>query len=190
MRSPAILIVACVVVLAGAYFASRMLVSDVPEQNPHALTVVSPPPDAVQPATIANVGRPAPNREEAQRAMLGPRQGPLTPVQAVMPHAVDPTTTGQTGQAPPLNVAPSPYQGDSKELDYAEALLAETNPSVERLQSAHQVLSRCLDAEPENQRCKTAMVTAQRMLGPKAASERQPGIPTLQSPAPAVPMPK
>ena len=189
MRSPAILIVVCVVVLAGAYFASRMLVNDVPEQNPNVLTVVSPPPDAVQPATIPTVGRPAPNREEAQRAMLGPR-GPLTPVQAVMPHAVDPTTTGQTAQVPPLGVAPSPYQGDSKELDYAESLLAETNPPVERLQSAHQVLSRCLDAEPENQRCKAAMVTAQRLLGPKAASERQPGLPTLQAPAPAVPMPK
>jgi hypothetical protein len=188
MRSPAILIVVCVVVLAGAYFASRMLVNDGVEQNPNVLTVVSAPPDAVQPATISNVGRPSPNREEAQRAMLGPRPGPLTPVQPVMPHAVDPTTTG--GQVPPLGVAPSPYQGDSKELDYAESLLAETNPPVERLQSAHQVLSRCLDAEPENQRCKAAMVTAQRLLGPKAASERQPGLPTLQTPAPQVPVPK
>jgi hypothetical protein len=187
MRSPAILIVVCVVVLAGAYFASRMLVNDVPEQNPNVLTVVSPPPDAVQPAAIPNVGRPTPNREEAQRAMLGPRAGPLTPVVPVMPHAVDPTTTGGIPQA---DVAASPFQGDSKELEYAEALLAETNPSVERLQSAHQVLSRCLDQEPENKRCQTAMANAQRLLGPKAASERPAALPTLQSPAPQVPLPK
>lgn len=185
MRSPGILVVACIVVLAGAYFASRMLVNDVPAPNPNVLTVVTPAQDAVQPAqqVLPTAGRPSVNLEEAQRAMLAPRQGPLQAlnVQQPMAHAVEPQ---------PAEVAASPFQGESKELDYAEALLAETNPPLERLQSAHQVLSRCLAQEPDNKRCLAAMTTAQNRLGAKAATERQQPIPTLQVPAPVVPLPK
>lgn len=188
MRSPVILIVACVVVLAGAYVASRLLVNDVPAPSANAVTVVSGPQDAVEPAVLPTAGRAPLNREEAQRAMLGPRQGPLAPVnvQQPMARAVDPSTNA----APEVEVAASPFQGDSKELDYTEALLAETNPPLERLQSAHQVLSRCLALEPDNKRCQAAMTIAQNRLGAKAASERQPPLPTLQVPAPAVPLPK
>ena len=53
--------------------------------------------------------------------MAGPRQGPLMPVNKapVMPHAVDPAPA----PAPIEEVAPSPFQGESKELDYAELML-------------------------------------------------------------------
>lgn len=189
MKSPAILIVVCVAVLAGAYFASRLLVSDVPAPNPNVVTVTTPPQDAVQPAAVLpSAGRPPGDLEEAQRAMLAPRQGPLQAVnvQQPMAHAVDPST----GAPPVADVAPSPFQGESKELDYAEQLLAETNPPLERLQSAHQVLARCLAQEPDNKRCLAAMTLAQTRLGAKAATERQPDLPTLQVPAPQVPAPK
>jgi hypothetical protein len=186
MRSPGILVVVCAVVLVGAYFASRMLVNDVPAPNPNVVTVVTPPQDAVQPAEPMQVapvaGRPPVNLEEAHKAMLAPRQGPLQAVnvQQPLPRAVEPVA----------DVAPSPFQGESKELDYAEQLLAETNPPLERLQSAHQVLERCLAQEPDNKRCRAAMTVAQNRLGAKVATERQPPIPTLQAPAPVIPLPK
>ena len=83
-------------------------------------------------------------------------------------------------------VAPSPFQGDSKELDYAEALLAEANPGLERLVSAHAVLDRCVAQEPANQRCLKALAIAQSRLGGRAASERKPAAPTLKEPMPLI----
>ena len=179
MRSPLILLVACVLVLAGAFFASRTLVSDVP-----APVVVTPttltPADEGQPGpplALPSTGRQAVNREEAEAAMLAPRQGPLQPVNAapVMPR-MEPNAP-----PPPADVAPSPFTGESKELDYAEGLLTERNPGLDRLQSAHQVFSRCVEQEPGNERCRVGLSAAQRLLGGKAAVERTPGTPTLQA---------
>ncbi|MDP3153879.1 MAG: hypothetical protein Q8N23_14500 [Archangium sp.] len=182
MRSPLILIVACVLVLAGAFFASRTLVSDVPVPAPMVVTPTTlipvednqPAPSLAMPST----GRQAVNRAEAEAAMLAPRQGPLQQVNAapVMPRMVEPNAP-----PPAADVAPSPFTGESKELDYAEAMMAETNPGLERLQSAHEVFSRCVEQEPANQRCKAGLSASQQRLGGTVATERTPGMPTLQA---------
>lgn len=181
MRTPVILLVACAVVLFGAYFASRSLVSDVPASVPG--TVVTLAPDTV-PAVALPQGqpRPSPSRQEAEAAMLAPRQGPLQQVNAPLPVArMEPNAPLATA-----DFAGSPFQGDSKELDYAELMLAEVNPGLERLKSAHQVFSRCVDQEPDNKRCQTGLAATQGKLGGRAAVERTPGIETLPTEAPHV----
>lgn len=174
MKNPLIVIVACALVLAGAYFTSQMLVSDVPAPAPApALGTLVPAPPEPSPSA------PSPSLEAAQAAMVGQRQGPLQhvdPVPSAPAHAVEAVPTAVV----PADLAESPFQGDSKELDYAEALLAEPNPGLERLQSAHQVLDRCVQQEPNNQRCLAALARAQSRLGAKAAVERPPELPTLQ----------
>ena len=175
MRNPLIVIVACVLVLAGAWFTSQMLVSDVPAP---AVTTPSTPTTLVPASPEPSPSPPPPVPEAAMAAKLGPRQGPLQPVDPVPsapPHAVEAAPA-------PAELAPSPFQGDSKELDYAEALLAEPNPGLERLQSAHQVLSRCVQQEPTNQRCLDALARAQSRLGAKAAMKRQPELLRIDPP--------
>ncbi len=166
-----ILVLGCAGVLVGAYFGSRLLVNDVPTP----VSAVAAP-EVVKPAVLVAPTR----REEAEAAMLGPRQGPLTPVSAPsLPRLVE-----ENVPAVPADVATSPFQGDSKELDYAEALLAEANPGLERLVSAHTVLSRCVQQEPSNERCRRNLAVAQSRLGGKVATERQPPPPTLREPPP------
>ena len=181
MRSPVILIVACVLLLAGAFFASRTLVNDVPAPmvvTPAALIPVeaAPPAMALMPSPTRQVVK----REEAEAAMLAPRRGLLQQVNAapVMPR-MEPNAP-----PPPADLAASPFTGESKELDYAEGMMAEMNPGLERLQSAHQVFSRCVEQEPENERCKVGLAASQQRLGGRAATERVPALPTLQVIAP------
>jgi hypothetical protein len=177
MRSPVVLVAVCALVLVGAYLASRMLVSEVTQ--PPAVVATSPgTQELAQVPSLPNAqptARPE-NLEEAQRAMLAPRQGPL---QAVSPQAHVPVAMDPSGVPPTADLAASPFQGDSKELDYAEALLAAPGTPLDQLQSAHQVLDRCVNQEPDNKRCQAALTVAQQRLGGRAASERQPEMPTL-----------
>ncbi|MDP1826859.1 MAG: hypothetical protein Q8L48_26540 [Archangium sp.] len=181
MRTSVIVVGGCVVVLGGAYFASRVLVSDVPQ--PVVQTVVLPaeamaPPIAAPPPPVA--ARPGVNRGEAEAAMLAPRNGPLQQVNAapVYPRLA-------TANADP-EVAESPFQGNSKELDYVETLLAEPDADLERVRSAHEVLTRCLEQEPANQRCAAAMELAKTRLGARDASQRKAQLPTLRVEPPNV----
>ncbi len=180
MRSPLILVVACVMVLAGAIFASRTLVNDVPAPPPVVVTPTTlAPASEGQPGTalLPSAPRPAVNRAEVEAAMHAMPQGAMQPVNSpqVLPRM-------EPNAPPPVaEVAPSPFSGESKELDYAEGLMAEANPGLDRLQSAHQVFSRCVEQEPANERCKAGLAAAQQRLGGKAASERTPGVPTLKA---------
>src|SRR3990167_1190823 len=91
MKNPLIVIVACALVLAGAYLTSQMLVSDVPAPAPApALGTLVPAPPEPSPSA------PSPSLEEAQAAMVGPRQGPLQhvdPVPSAPAHAVEAVPT-------------------------------------------------------------------------------------------------
>lgn len=181
MRTSVILVVGCAVVLGAAYFASRVLVSEVPQ--PVVQTVVTVPPAGLQPIEPSTpAASPNPNRQEAEAAMLAPRTGPLQQVNKELPHLVP----GNVPPQPDPDVAASPFQGQSKELDYVETLLAEPDADLERVRSAHDVLTRCLEQEPANQRCKAAMMLAKTRLGAREASQEKTQVPTLKTAPPHV----
>lgn len=178
MRPSVILGVGSVLVLLGAYFGSKLLVSDVPTPSASVATVVSPPPDVTQPVSPPPAPRPGARSPEA---MIAERQGPLRPVVASpgYPRLAE-------GNTAPLaaDVPASPFQGESKELDYAEALLAEPTPDPARLRSAHEVLTRCVEQEPANRRCQDDLALARQRLFPLPPSQREAGNPTLQTEPP------
>lgn len=172
MRAPLIVLVACALLLAGAYFVSRTLAgepADVPALAPAIGAMVLTPEPAPAMAVRPSSPRPAPNRQQLEAAMAAPVQQPL---QLHNPPAVDPTTIA-------ADTAPSPYQGESKELDYAEALIQEPNAASARLLSAHHVFGRCVLQEPENKRCQAGLATTQRRLAGAAATERIPEVPRM-----------
>lgn len=174
MRKSLALLVGCALVLGGAYFASKTLVSEVPTPAPVGVaTVVSPPPDVNTPAVLAPAQRYDPDREAQQAALRAPRQGPLQPVNAY-PTPGDPRLAEANAPPPVADVTPSPYQGESKELDYAELLLTEPSSDPERLLSAYEVLSRCAEQEPNNQRCQEGLALAKSRLSPPAAKVLKP----------------
>lgn len=182
MRTSVILGVGSVLVLAGAYFASKLLVGDV--APPPVASVVSPPPDVMQPVFAPPPQRPqSATREQLEAAMAARRQGALQTVNA-NPNPGFPRLADPNPAPAAADPAPSPFQGVSKELDYAELLLAEPNPDPERLRSAHDVLARCVEQEPTNQRCQAGLALAKTRLFPPAATERKPPNPTLQTEPP------
>ena len=136
------------------------------------------PPDQNTPVALApQAAHPPLNREAAEAAMAGPRAGPLVPVNKApsFPHLVD-----KTQPAPIDEVAPSPFQGESKELDYAETILKDLDATNERLQSAHDVLARCIQQEPDNKRCEDDLLAVNTRLFPRPTTELKPKPPTLQ----------
>jgi hypothetical protein len=185
MRTTVIVVVGCALVLGAAYFASRVLVSDVPQ--PVAQGIVTVPAGGLQPIEPAPLptARPSLNRQEAEAAMLGPRNGPMMQVNNKDPN--HPRLAPENVPPPPEpDVAPSPFQGQSKELDYVETLLAEPDADLERVRSAHEVLTRCLEQEPANARCAAAMELAKARLGARDASQRKTQLPTLRAEPPNV----
>lgn len=177
MRSTVVLLVGCLVMLLGAYFASRLLVSDVPAQVNTAAA-----PKIVEPVTLSPLPSDTPARRLAPEAVIrDPSSGSIAPVAPRVPTSYPRLAEGNS---PTPEVAESPFQGDSKELDYAEALLAEPEPSLERLVSAHAVLSRCVEQEPNNKRCQNALSIALTRLGGRVGTDRKPDSPTLKAEPP------
>ena len=188
MRTTTILVVGCALVLGGAFFASRMLVSEVPPPSQvNVLTMVSPLPE-VSAAPPATAPAPlSPDRAAQEAAMTAPHQGLLQPVKPVaapgFPRAVEAPT------AAPADLAKSPFRGESKELDYAELLLTDPTPDPEKLRSAYDVMSRCTEQEPDNQRCEAGLALAKKLLFAPTTTELKPRPPTLVPQAPQMPRP-
>lgn len=163
MRATWIVAVVCLVLLGGAWVASRLLLNDVP-------VPVLPPPSAL-PVVAAPVDPPMKNAVVRSPALARLREpGVVAPqVGQALPQQVGSTERPAVaeGSAPslPADEAPSPFQGASAELDYAEGLLGESVPNKERLASAHDVFKRCVEQEPLNQRCHRALVVARDKLG-------------------------
>ena len=189
MRTTLILVVGCCLVLGGAFFASRMLVSEVPPPpQVGVLTMVAPAPEvSAAPPTPAPVPAQMPADRAAHEAMLAPHQGLLQPVSP-------PAATGYPRMveaanpppAPPADVANSPFKGESKELDYAELLLTDPTPDPEKLRSAYEVMARCADQEPDNQRCEDGLALAKKLLSAPTTTELKPPPPTLRPQAPTL----
>lgn len=171
MRTSVILGVGSVLVLLGAYFASKLLVSDV--AAPVVTTVVSPLPAVVPQPVIPRAAEPETRTAPAPEAPLAQRPAP--PLDALpVAHPGDQRLPEPNPEPLPADVATSPFQGDSKELDYAESLLAEADPGLDRLRSAQEVFKRCVQQEPDNQRCQNGLGAARQRLIPIRPSDLKP----------------
>jgi hypothetical protein len=160
-RQSAILIGVCVLVLAAAWLGSRSLTADdgapgpmptltgatpVPAPpEPRAPMVVPPP----QPTLIAPAGA----GELKERALAA--RGVVVPT-----HPAEPAPDAVMEE-------PSPFIGESRELDYADRLMWEPDAGDERLKSAREVYARCLEAVPGLARCKDGLDAANRRLTPQ-----------------------
>ena len=157
MKQSVILVVACAVVLGGAWFASRAL-SEVPE------VTASPPTNAAPPPTTPHF---------AARPLEQPTARPLDKAAAIdavikarQEHSLTPVANAPPPAEPPADVAESPWLGVSRELDYADSLLYEQDAGIERLISARDVYRRCVEDMPELQRCKDNLAIAEERLAP------------------------
>jgi hypothetical protein len=74
-----------------------------------------------------------------------------------------PTAVADAGLAE-ADPAPDPYVGDSRELDYADSLLADPTANRERVLSARDAYQRCLEAHPGDERCTAGLYDANTRL--------------------------
>jgi hypothetical protein len=182
-----LLVVACVAVLVGAWFASRSLTSEVPvPPAPQAAVLqapvgMAPPPSPGYPSSV-----------EEKRAALLQGNAQLQPV-APPPPTGFPRPVQDAPPPPPAEAPESPFRGESKELEYVEKLLGDRGSDATKIRSAYDVLQRCLKQEPDNERCQDDMETARirlRSLG--AETSDPPGVvnPKLLNELPQQPMRK
>lgn len=160
----------CVGVLGGALAVSWSLGRDPapPLPLPTEPVVATP-----VPPTVVVVEPPARHRE--------PR--PVTPTAAPAPQVIGAAEPGRPASAPVVSAAPVTtnaeqgfswvqsdpdlrWEAGSKELAYAEALLARQDVSREALESVANVYSNCLYEEPTNERCRQGLSRAQQALAP------------------------
>lgn len=198
MKQSVVLIGACVMVLLGAWMASRALSADVTVDAAATPAPSMPAPVAnapSNPVAVRDVPSPAlppPQQPVAQPTVVAPTPQPPTPpglkvdsqrmtelAQGVLPGqrpAVEPD---------PSDEAPSPFTAtESPELDYAEKLLAELDGGVERLKSARDVFARCVEAAPALQRCQDGLAAAQLRLGPEENGTIRPDTLPMKGGAP------
>lgn len=189
MRTSLILGMCCAAVLLGAYFASRLLVNDVP---PAVVAAPAAGPIIIAPLGLQAVDAPVPSEPATKRLEQAPqRQVAIEPLNkpAGYPRLAD-NAPQPNADVAIAEVAPSPFQGESKELDYAELMLAQPTVDLERLRSAQEVMARCLEQEPGNKRCLDGLALAKARLAVKGPLQVKPtgpamlGAPDLARPTP------
>lgn len=173
MKQSVILISACVAVLAGAWFASRALTTDLPPppapplNEPVAMKALpvlqAPPPQQARPKLDPQfLGQQMKNPEYREPVPAQPAQKPV-------------------GIIEPVDEAENPFVGEeSRELDYADRLMWETDGGLDRVASARDVYKRCLEAAPDLQRCKDGLAAAEARINvPRVVETPPPTQPTL-----------
>ncbi|HEY0883323.1 MAG TPA: hypothetical protein VGD87_17435 [Archangium sp.] len=152
--------VACLLVLGGAWFASRSLTS---EESVTPAPSAPPPPSSAVP----NMRVPMPAGMERRRdAMVRPPEPPAA-VEAPSPSSspsAPPKSVEEAKPSLPVEEAESPFIGASRELAYAEEILRDRSSDATKLKSAWDVLNRCLEQEPTNERCQDDLDTAKRRM--------------------------
>ncbi len=94
------------------------------------------------------------------------------------PGAALPTTNkpAPTTVEPDMLEAPSPFGESSRELDYADNLLAKRDVTPVEARSAYDVFARCAEQHPENVRCAESVGRAREILSivgrPRLATDR------------------
>lgn len=165
----------CGVVLGAAVWFS-MSASDVEAPPQGDITRVTElrraPPDAPPPRMAAPALQPA-APAVVETAQVAPPPSEPARGNVMPPPPVAPPVGASTPNDEPL-IAPSPFQGESKELDYADNLLAKKNRTLEEVRSANDVFHRCVQLEPENVRCSESLARSQQdlasMLRPRAVN--------------------
>lgn len=174
MKKSGVVIAACVVVLLGAWVASRALSGDVTPaavSNPNIQTVnINQVIEPELPRPISAQPTPKFDREKVLELAQNPGQ--------VRPFARNPQP--EPAEAP-VEEAENPFTAAvSPELDYADKLMWEADGGIERLTSARDVYARCVEAAPTLQRCKDGLAAATERLSPRpralAKPEQQPTL--------------
>jgi hypothetical protein len=164
MRPGVIVGIVCVAILLGAGVWSRRLVDEVtppPGNLPSSSPVFAqpaPPPPPPPPTTA----RPPPPPLQPQQPAGTPPPPPVAvapPLAAAAP-SLAPPVDEEVPAAPPADA----FRGDSRELQYAERLVMERKPTAERLKSAIEVLERCRQFDPKNERCENDLELARKRL--------------------------
>jgi len=125
-----------VLVLGGAFVISRYLAQD----------ISVPPPAEQTPTRITPVSEPQPIRPPPPPVAEAPKPAIAAPA-----------------PAPNVEVL-SPFDGDSRELDYAEKLLDSPREDVNALRSAANVFETCLSQDPKHARCRAGLQRAKERL--------------------------
>ncbi|MFZ5441312.1 MAG: hypothetical protein ACOZQL_14990, partial [Myxococcota bacterium] len=116
-----------------------------------------------------------------------PQAAPPPPPPAALPApAMAPPPPSVRAPPPPDQPEPDdisgPWEKDSRELAYAESLLAEDPPVLERLTSARDVFERCLAEQPDHERCNLGARRARALLAPLIKAEKRMMKPIQQIP--------
>lgn len=165
-KASSALVAISVLILLGAWIASRALTADAPAPRaPHA----AEPPPAVTPSAAS----PAP-AEKTVAAPAAPTPAPAPP-------------------PPPIAPAAPAIETGAPDSDYAlenspaveEAWKLADGPGPAEWRRAQKLFMRCLTQAPTNERCKSGLVAVEQRLGPRAP---QLGAP-LRKP-PGGPLPK
>ena len=149
-------------VLGGAFFASRALTADV--APPPAPFVALPPPVVVVPAPVI----PAPAPVEAAPAPV--------PVPSAVVEAAPPPPEVPVARPVPLppsepyksadhRLPPPPPPGSSEEVEHAWAMLSSPEAGVANVQRAEKTFKRCLAMNEEDARCKAGLEAVRQRIG-------------------------
>lgn len=156
----------CGIVLAAAFWFSYTSASHEP--------VVAAPSEPVrinEPMRVADAPPallPMPDRPAINADLPPPRE----------PGAPLPTATKPAAAAaePTAIEAPNPFGEYSRELDYADNLLAKRDVTPEEARSAYDVFARCAEQNPENVRCAESVGRAREIMTvigrPRSATDR------------------
>lgn len=183
MRTGALLAVVCGGLLAGALVWSRRLVTDVPAPPGDTAPLPPAPPSLplqpLQPQANDRPPPPPPSEAVPERAPPAGTQRTSQPPAATEATPAAPQAAPVAEDEVPVVRPEETFRGDSPELQYAERIIKERVPRVERLRSAIEVLERCLEVDPGNQRCQRDLAAARARL---QAAEAPPD----QRPAPII----
>ncbi|MGV3619529.1 MAG: hypothetical protein ACO1OB_01860 [Archangium sp.] len=156
-------------------------------------------PDPVVPSVANPTPTPiaAPSRPVVRDAIPDPipeRPTVAAPVQQVV--TPDAPRAVVAAPPPPMN-SPAPvvademppelrFKGQSRELDYADNLIGKANPTLEEVRSANDVFARCVEVDPENQRCNESLERSRIALSQLSRSRRVESVlesPRMRSPS-------
>lgn len=174
--SVVITVAVCLLLLVGAWATSHALLNEdsikpPPSSFPEFRAQPQPPPPIAQPVVVRTPPPPPVDTRPVVPTITEVRE-PVQPAIAVAPPPEPepvPPPPPEEKKDPPADEAESAFLGDSRELSYAESLLQQGNPR-EKLLSARDTFTRCLELHPDHSRCIEGLERANTMLRPTKAN--------------------
>lgn len=174
MKAGLLVGVGCGAILGAAvWFAladGEPVVSPVTELPPTPTAVAAPPRPMVRQDLVPSAPTPMPTEKLPEPVAVDARP------------AVPPPPSGTiAAPPPPVDVPEDPpalrFKGESRELDYADNLLGKKNPTLDEVRSANNVFARCVEVDPENERCTESLERSRLVLSEMSRARR--GDPSL-----------